>query len=560
MFGIFKRSKPPPESAEKVATKNSDSSIVDYFKKSAFDSAYDMPELLETREDALRSIFKSRMEKFEFYEPPTTAKANGKSFALDESEFRKKLGSNPSGVAQPLKGFANGSYNGLAENVRDDILIHFSHMSFIGFPMCAQLAVHPFINIACSQVGKDAIASGYDLKFADKTQNIDDNGDGKDDSLEWLAAMKKHLTDLDIENTCAKMDYNKRVFGSGIAFPLVFKSGKKVDMSIPFNADGLKGAKFKGWKVVDPIWLSPVFNPLDAFDPSAEMFYKPSWYRLPDGSLVHHTWFLKVDNCEVADILKPTYYWCGVPLTQQIYERVWCFDKIANEAPLLAMSKRMLIVDANVQQIYKNRAYVYKLMSIIKKCWHNWGVFFKNESANVSQVDTTLTDLEECIYSQGQLVASIAGMPATKLLKTTPKGFNSTGEYEFKDYAQHIDDIRKNEFTPLISKSVDIITACNGERKPVVVEWNPVDAPTEEERAQVESTKANTRTAYVSAGILTVEEVRESMRTDESGEFTHIKRDNPELDRKAEMERIMRDIEDDDKKDNSEEPQKEEGE
>jgi hypothetical protein len=103
-----------------------------------------------------------------------------------------------------------------------------------------------------------------------------------------------------------------------------------------------------------------------------------------------------------------------------------------------------------------------------------------------------------------------------------------------------------------------MITACEGSAKLVEVDWNPVDAPTEEEKAQVESTKANTRESYVSAGILTVEEVREAMRVDESGEFTHIKRDNPELDRKAEMERIMREIEADDENDNAEEPQKEE--
>lgn len=537
----------PTEAAPEVGD------LVSHFKRCAMDNGIDFQE--ETRETAMRSIFQRGMDSFEFYEPPSKAGGVGRTYALDAETMREKLGSSPTEIATPLKGLINSKgFNGIGENVREEMLVHFSHYSFIGFPMCAQLAVHPFIHIACSQAGKDAIATGFELKFADKDDAADTEGKG----AEYLTALKKYLHELHIEDACAKLDYNKRVFGSGIAFPLVYKGGKLVDMEVPYNPDGLKGAKFKGWRVIDPIWLSPVFNPTDAFDPMAEMFYKPSWYRLPQGRLVHHTWFIKVDNCEVADILKPTYYWCGVPLTQQIFRQAWNFDKIADEAPLLAMSKRMLIVDANVQQIYKNRTYVYKLMSIIKKCWHNWGVFFKNESANVQQVDTSLTDLDEVIFTQGQLVASIAKMPATKLLKTTPKGFNSTGEYEWKDYAQAIDDIRRNEYTPLVSRSAEIATACNGECKPILVDWNPVDAPTEEERAQVENTKANTRSAYVSSGILTVEEVRESMRTDEDGEFTHIEVDNPELDRKAQMEDIMRDIESDDEKENAEDPQKEE--
>ena len=547
MFGFFKKR---AQDAQEPQTEKGGESLIEHFKKVAEDMGVDVTDAFETAQDAQKRVFQRGLDSFEFYEPPTKPSAKGKTFAMDAAEIRDKLGSNPTGITTPLKGLK--SMNGFSGGaMREEMEVHFAHYStFIGFPMCAQLAVHPFIHIACAQAGQDAIATGFEFKFADKTQGkLDANGDGSDDSLAYLSALKKKCKMLGVFDACAKLNYNKRVFGSGIAFPIVTdKGGESVDMSIPYNSDGLAGKKFGGWKVIDPIWLSPIFHPKDTFNPASKMFYKPSWYRLPDGRLVHHTWFYKVDSCEVADILKPTYYWCGVPLTQQIANRVWAFDKIADEAPLLAMSKRMLIVDANVQQIYKNRAYVYKLMSIIKKCWHNWGVFFKNESANVQQTDTTLTDLDEVIFTQGQLVASIAEMPATKLLKTTPKGFNATGEYEWKDYAQHLNNIQENEFSPMLCRSAEMITACEGSAKLVDVDWNPVDAPTEEEKAQVESTKANTRESYVSAGILTVEEVREAMRVDESGEFTHIKKDNPELDRKAQMEEVMRELDEDDKK------------
>lgn len=556
MFGFFKKR---AQDAQEPQTEKGGESLIEHFKKVAEDMGVDVSDAFETAQDAQKRIFQRGLDSFEFYEPPTKSGVKGKTFAMDAAEIRDKLGKNPTGIANPLKGGMNfNGYN--IGSLREEMLVHFSHYGFIGFPMCAQLAVHPFIHIACAQPGKDAIATGFDFKFADKTQDkIDTDGDGSDDSLEYLSALKKKCMKLGIFDACAKLDYNKRVFGSGIAFPIVTdKSGESVDMSIPYNSDGLAGKKFGGWKVIDPIWLSPIFHPKDTFNPASKMFYKPSWYRLPDGRLVHHTWFIKVDSCEVADILKPTYYWCGVPLTQQIANRVWAFDKIADESPLLAMSKRMLIVDANVQQIYKNRAYVYKLMSIIKKCWHNWGVFFKNESSNVQQIDTNLAYLDEVIFTQGQLVASIAGMPATKLLKTTPKGFNATGEYEWKDYAQHIGEVQSNEFSKMLCKSVEMITACEGSVKVVEVDWHPVDAPTESEKAQVESTKANTRESYVSAGILTVEEVREAMRVDESGEFTHIKKDNPELDKKKQMEDIMRKLEEDDNKDKDDKSETEE--
>lgn len=541
LFNVFRKKaksadiKPDAKASGKA--NNPEKGIVEHFAKVAEEMGMmDLLGDIDGAKNAVSRMFQRGVEAFEFYNP-----ANKQTFAMDSADFRERLGSDSATAIKRI----TPNIGNIQEKVKEEYLAHFSNYSFIGFPLCAQLAVHPIINIACSQAGKDSIATGFDLAFADKTEN----GDDADKTLEYLEALKKKCDILGVHNTCAKLDYNKRVFGSGIAVPIILRNGKQIQMDKPYNPDGINGAKFKGWRIVDPVWLTPVFSPDDTFDPTSEMFYKPTWYRLPMGGLIHHTWIIKVDNCEVADILKPTFYWCGVPLTQQIYQRVWCFDKTANEAPLLAMSKRMLIVDANVQQIYKNKKYIFGLMSIIKKCWHNWGVFFKNPDANVQQVDTTLTDMDELIFSQGQLVATIAGMPATKLLKTTPKGFNATGEYEWKDYAQHLRDIQKNEYTPLVERTVEILTAIEGALKRVVVTWNEVDAPTEEARANIENTKANTRSAYVQNGILTVEEVREAIRTDENGEYTHIEANNPELDKEAQMEEIMRKIENDDETD-----------
>ena len=231
-----------------------------------------------------------------------------------------------------------------------------------------------------------------------------------------------------------------------------------------------------------------------------------------------------------------------MPLTQMIYKRVWCAEKTANEAPLLAMSKRMLVVDANVQQLIKNKSYVYKLMQVITKCRTNWGVFFKSPTSNIQQIDTSLTDFEECMFSQYQLVASIAQMPATKLLQTTPKGFNSTGEFEWKIYAQLLETTQNRDYKPLIEKHVSILTAVQGKKRIVSVTFNPVDAPSEKEKAEIEATKSNTRANYVQNGILTPEEVRSVLRNDDDGEFSSITVENPDLDHQREIEEALQKI------------------
>lgn len=480
----------------------------------------------KTKEVFKRSVFDMKYEIVSYNEKGE--RKTDSAYAFDEATRVE---------AKSTKGFCVSPQ--VSDGINDTVWAHYSNDTYIGWSACAILAQNPLIHLACHIPAEDAIASGYEFVFADHN-DADSDGDGKPNK-DLLTAYKKKTEMMGINDTCVKLAYNKRVFGTGIAIPVLYKGGKPYDMSKPFNVDGLKGADYRGFKVVDPYWLTPQFDKDATVDPMNERFMQPTWYKLPDGRAIHHSWFIKTDNAEVADILKPTYYYGGMPLTQMIYKRVWCAEKTANEAPLLAMSKRMLVVDANVQQLIKNKSYVYKLMQVITKCRNNFGIFFKSPTSNIQQIDTSLTDFEECMFSQFQLVASIAQMPATKLLQTTPKGFNSTGEFEWKIYAQLLQTTQNRDYKPLLEKHIRILSAVQGKKHIVTCTFNPVDAPSEKERVEMESTKSNTRANYVQNGILTPEEVRDVLRNDEKGEFSSIAVENPDLERQKEYEDALED-------------------
>ena len=530
------------------ATDNSEKSLYDYFAQSKDVLAQlgcDEKSIKErTAECFPRTVFDMKYETVTY-----DSKGNRSiktSYAFDESvrEAAAKDPENKSAMSvSPQR----------SDIINETVWAHFGNDAYIGWSACAILAQNPIIHLACHIPAEDAIACGYKLAFANH-DDADASGDGKPDN-DLLTAVLKATEKMGINDVCVKLNYNKRVFGFGVAFPIIReKNGKMIDMSKPFNPDGLKGKDYRGFKVVDPYWLTPQFEQGATMDPLNERFMEPTWYKLPDGRTIHYTWFIKVNNAEVADILKPTYYYGGMPLTQMIYKRVWCAEKTANEAPLLAMSKRMLVVDANVQLIIKNKNYVYKLMKVITKCRNNWGVFFKSPTSNIQQIDTSLTDFEECMFSQYQLVASIAQMPATKLLQTTPKGFNSTGEFEWKIYAQLQETTQERDYKPLIEKHIEILTATQGKHRLMTVTFNPVDAPTEKEKAEIENTKSNTRSNYVQNGILTPEEVRDVMRNDQEGEYTSIPVENPDLDRQKEIEELIKKVDGDgDKEENGDE-------
>jgi len=429
-------------------------------------------------------------------------------FAMDDDNFPHIANAGSTGQY---------GYNPMAnDRIPEKIMRYYEDHYFIGWSACAALSQHEFISRACSIPGEDAIAVGYSLSF-------NSNHDSGKDIDDTQSMVKESNSVYDINEVCRKLDFNKKVFGCGLAVPSF--EGDNVDMENPMNLDAsMKNVKYLGWKVIDPYWVTPVFDDRSISDPSYKDYFVPTWWRLTNGKRIHKSWCIFVVNTIVPDIFKPTYYYGGIPLTQMIYERVYAADKVANEAPQLALTKRLLVVDANIQKMVANPSAALKIMNALSFGRDNWGVFFKNPGTNVSQIDTVLSEFNQMIMTQYQLVASIAQIPATKLLKTVPTGFKSTGDYEWKDYAQTINAIQTNEFKPLLEKHYNILWKIkSGKNEGLTISFHPVDAPSLMEMARINEKNSKILQGSVKAGILTPNEARKAINADSTSPMKSIR-------------------------------------
>ena len=401
----------------------------------------------------------------------------------------------------------------------------FLNQTFIGWQACALLKQNPFIDRACTIPAKDAIAPDYKLSYVNPD---DQKADDEDKSTDMLAEIKdRSYREFKINELCVKHTINKKTYGYSLVVPVV----DSVDMEKPYNIDGVKKGSYKGMTVVEPYWITTELDAEAAGNPESLHFYEPTWYKMANGKRFHRSWVIKAINSQVSDVLKPTYYFGGVPLTQQIYERVYAAEKVANEAPLLALTKRLLIVDANVANMVANPEEAEEVMNALTYLRDNFGVYAKNPNDQVSQIDTSLADFDALIMTQYQLVASIAGMPATKLLKTTPKGFNSTGEYEQKDYNESLLEIQENDFIPVILRHNELFTKSEyGRVIPLDVKFNPIDTPTEKEVAEINTIKSQTAANHINAGITTAQEERDILRNEDGSAYSGIETEIEEPD------------------------------
>ncbi|MGN0016187.1 MAG: anti-CBASS protein Acb1 family protein [Candidatus Avelusimicrobium sp.] len=401
----------------------------------------------------------------------------------------------------------------------DRIFRFYGKHSFIGWQLCAMISQNWLVSNACAVPADDAVRPGW--KNTVKSISGEDIDPAE---LTELTLKKYHLAEK-----CRQHIKNSRIFG--VSYALLCVDG--IDYSQPFNLDGVRPGSFKGISIIDPVWITPQWSAGALNNPASPNFYEPTYYQTNGAGRIHASHIIKLVHEEVPDLLKPSYYFGGLPLTQEIYERVYAAERTANEAPLLALTKRLLVVPTSLPRLIGKPQEAWDLIKMLIFGRDNQGIYFTEagEKNQVHQVDTSLSDLDAVIMSQYQLVAAISRIPAHKLLKTDPKGLNNNGEYTIKDYNQELQSLQEKGLRTLIER-VNALTLrsdlphLEGVQE-ILTEFNPIDMPTEKEKAEVENLQAQAASAYVAAGILSPEEVRKTLRSEKGGKYADIDEELP---------------------------------
>lgn len=399
----------------------------------------------------------------------------------------------------------------MPQNMPESIAGWYASQGFIGYQMCAILSQHWLIRKACSMPAVDATRNGYELVSVD----------GTDVPSEILKAVKKYDKKFKLRQNCEQFISMGRIFGIRIAMFDIETENPQEFYENPFNLDGVPKGSYRGISQIDPYWCIPELADSDLTDPASQHFYEPTYWTI-NGRRYHrsHLFIYRAD--EVPDMLKPVYFYGGVPVTQQIMERVYGAERTASESLGLVTSKRTNVWLTNMSAFMANEEEGISNLNRWTQYRDNYGIKLGDKDYDqFQQFDTSLSDLDDVIMGQYQLVSAAANVPATKLLGTTPKGFNSSGEYEEKSYHEMLESIQEHSLTELVERHHQLVmkSYCD-EVIETTVHWKPTDSPTSKELAELNKLKADTDMVFVQVGALDGEDVRFRLSTDpDSGYF-----------------------------------------
>ena len=371
------------------------------------------------------------------------------------------------------------AYGGINTGIPDAQVYWYASQGFIGYQMCALLSQNWLIEKACSMPAKDAVRNGYDI-------SVDDGTEVDAKVIDYIRKIDRQLK---LNQQMIEFVRMGRIFGIRIA-KFVVESGDPRYYEQPFNIDGVAPGTYKGISQIDPYWIVPELTSQATLQPGSQHFYEPEFWRIGDFR-IHRSHLVIYTTGSVPDVLKPAYYFGGVSITQRIYERVYAAERTANEAPMLAMTKRLTVMKTDLEEAVSNEEKFNERMNWWIQNRDNYGVKFVGSDDELQQFDLSLTDLDNIIMTQYQLVAAIAEVPGTKLLGTQPKGFNSTGEFEESSYHETLESIQTNDIQPLLDRHYDLVVKSFVMPKfglpmfKIDVAWNELDAMTATERAGV---------------------------------------------------------------------------
>ncbi len=412
-------------------------------------------------------------------------------------------------------------------------VLWYANQTFIGYQLAAMIAQHWLVSKACLMPAKDAVRNGYEV-------TINDGEDYGDDLALMLDDIKKSDVKYNVNKNLIQFVQMGRVFGIRIAMFIVESNDPEYYRN-PFNPDGVLPGSYKGISQIDPYWITPQLSAISSGDPAAIDFYEPTWWVI-NGKPVHRTHLVIFRTEEVADILKPSYIFGGIPIPQKIAERVYAAELVANEAPKLTMTKRTDVINIDLaQSAAMPGGFVRRIQQWVFNR-DNYGIKTLGLDEDMKQFDTSLTDLDTVIMTQFQLVAAASNVPVTKLLGTAPKGFNATGEFDEASYHEELESLQSHDLTPLLDRHhlllirSEIAPKYGIEPFHTTVTWKPVDAMTAEELAALNKVKAETGQVLINSGAIDGNDERTRLISDPESGYSGMEDEEIDLDEESASE------------------------
>lgn len=284
----------------------------------------------------------------------------------------------------------------------------------------------------------------------------------------------------------------------------------------------IKKGSLEGFQNIEPMWSYPG-NYNSSHPIQADWYIPKEWYVMTDR--VSNTRMMNFVSRPVADLLKPSYSFRGISMTQLAIEYVNNWLRTRNSVGDLLHSFSLTILKTNMAASLQggsdpgifDRARLFNLLRDTR------GLMLCDfGTEEVEQLNTPLSTLDVLQIQALQALCAVSGIPIVKFLGTTPSGLGASTDGEIVAFYDRVKARQIKIYNDPMQSVIELIQLDQyGVIDPGIgFEWEPLRELDDEAQSRVRKTSAESDQVYYNIGAVSAEEIRAKVAADPSSGYS----------------------------------------
>jgi phage-related protein (TIGR01555 family) len=395
-----------------------------------------------------------------------------------------------------------------------------SGYTFFGYAALSELAQVPEYRALTEVIASEMTREWIELK---STSTVDKK-------VDRIKQLNDAMEEFDLRGAFQKCAAYDGFFGRGHIYIDTGRTDDREELPLDIGTGWnelsrmrVPKGSLKAFRPIEPVWTYP--TQYDAANPLKEDWYKPvTWFVM--GNAIHRSSLLTFVGREAPDLLKPTYAFGGLAMSQMAKPYVDNWLRTRQAVADIIRSFSVFVLSTDMQSTLQvGGEQLFSRLELFNILRDNSGVLaidknseeFKNISASLASLDALQAQTQEHM-------AAIGRIPLVKLLGIQPAGLNASSEGEIRTFYDWIAAFQELLFRPNLHACLGFLMLhLWGEvDREIVAEFKPLWQLDEVALVGVQKTKMDIYDAAVAMGAVAPEEVREQIAVDHQSPFSTI--------------------------------------
>ncbi len=323
--------------------------------------------------------------------------------------------------------------------------------------------------------------------------------------------MERALEKYDVKRLMHEAVRQDSMFGVAHIYIDTGAIGEELSKPLFLDPRKIPKGSLKGLRVVDPTWVYPALY--NTRWPLQEGFYKPqAWFVM--GDTVNESRFMDIVSRPVPDILKPSYNFGGLSLTQLMEDYVTDWRDAKKNVIKILRTLRMRALKTDMDARLQDPGEFDKRIRLFIKYQENFDMWAIDESEDLLHMQTSLSDLSNILSNYQDQLCMPARITNLKLLGNAPAGLNASGEGELKTWHETVSGYQDGEMRKPLENIFKLIqlSEFGGINDDIYFEFRPLDEISEKESAEIAKIRVDTVVAASDGQLVSSEEARAALK------------------------------------------------